>query len=101
MVNSQQAAPSRDKWKPANNNPSEKKLVKASPPIPVEDKPVAISNKPVLAQKQPVENLPKSPSTVINKETTNNEQPSQKVLVKEMPATIKKPAIVLAPPPAA
>ena len=68
----------------------------------VEDKPVAIINKPLPAQKQPEANVVVPPATAMNtKEATGKDQPLQKVLVKEIPATIKKPGVVLVPPPAA
>jgi len=102
IVKGQPATQPRDKWKPSNNSPTEKKLVKASPTVTVEDKPVAIINKPLPAQKQPEANVVVPPATAMNtKEATGKDQPLQKVLVKEIPATIKKPGVVLVPPPAA
>lgn len=102
IVKGQPAPQPRDKWKPGNNSPAEKKLVKAPPPVPVEDKAVAIINKPVPAQKQPVENVGVPPATVVGrKDSAATDQPSQKVLVKEISPTIQKPGIVLVPPPAA
>ena len=105
----QAAAPPKDKWVPANTNPAERKLVKSSPPIRVEDKPVVIINKPVPAQNQPVstqnkpvENVKLPPATIVkSRDEAINDNPAQKVLVKEIPATIKKPGIVLVPPAAA
>jgi hypothetical protein len=99
---SQPAAPAKDKWQPSNNNPAERKLVKISPPVREEDKAVAIINKPTPAHNQKIEKPHVVPATVSNAEdSVAIERPSQKVLVKEIPATIRKPQIAILPQPAA
>jgi hypothetical protein len=99
---SQPASPAKDKWQPSNNNPAERKLVKISPPVREEDKAVAIINKPTPAHNQKIEKPHVVPATVSNAEdSVAIERPSQKVLVKEIPATIRKPQIAILPQPAA
>jgi hypothetical protein len=101
-VSSRPATPAKEKWSPVKNNAAEKKLVKTAPPIPVDDKTVAQVEKPVPAQKPRVKKADAPPPAEVNtKDVAIKEKPSQKEQVKEIPATIKNPGIVLVPPAAA
>ncbi len=101
-VNTQPGSRPVQNSKPLPNSPREKILVKAPLPAPVEDKPVAIVNKPVPVPNKPASNVAVSPAPV--KETKGEEavaKPTPKLPLKEIPVTIKKPELTLAPPPAA
>jgi hypothetical protein len=101
-VSSRPATPAKEKWSPVKNTAAEKKLVKTAPPIPVDDKAVAQVEKAVPAQKEPVKKADSPPETVVNtQDVAIKEKPSQKEQVKEIPATIKNPGIVLITPAAA
>jgi hypothetical protein len=101
-VNRQPATPAKVKWDPGKNSVAEKKLVKTVPSITFEDKALTKLDKPVPAQKQEVKKGNEPPASVMNaKDVAIKEKPSQKEQVKEIPATIKNPGIVLVPPAAA
>jgi hypothetical protein len=101
-VSSRPATPAKEKWSPVKNKGAEKKLVKTTPPIPVDDKAVTQVEKPAPAQKEPVKKAEATAAAEVNtQDVAIKEKPSQKEQVKEIPATIKNPGIILVPPAAA